>query len=147
MAMYHPHPPFAFNPYIRPPPLGFDGAGFYGAPPSPARFDATVDYPRVGEWLQFAVDANPARVCDGEIYARFGLVLEGAGFRRINELVSNKYVQITAETLKGLEIEVGFGSNILRWAAADCAKAERDHTQAQYQKHMMQASPYEGWNA
>ncbi|KIO25608.1 hypothetical protein M407DRAFT_25103 [Tulasnella calospora MUT 4182] len=143
MAMYHP-PPFAFNPYIRP--LGFDGGGFFGGPPSPARFDMAVEYPRVADWLQFAVDANPTRVSDDETYAHFGPILEKAGFRRINQLVSNKYVQITAETLKGLEIEVGFGSNILRWAAADCAKAERDHTHA-HQKRMMPGPSYEGWSA
>lgn len=145
MAMYPPTA-FGYNPFIRPPGHGYDGVGIYGAPPSPARPEVALNYPQVTTWFESHVDTNPERVSDGESYAHFGPILERAGFRQINQLVSNKDVRVTAETLKGLNIEVGFGTNILQWAAADSAKADCEHARAQHQRWAMQPSAYEGWN-
>ncbi|KIO15670.1 hypothetical protein M407DRAFT_13193, partial [Tulasnella calospora MUT 4182] len=112
MATYPPTP-FGYNPFICPPGHGYDGVGIYGAPPSPAHPEVALNYPWVITWFESHVDTNPERVSDGESYAHFGPILERVGFRWINQLVSNKDVRVTAETLKGLDIKVGFGTNIL----------------------------------
>ncbi|KIO16632.1 hypothetical protein M407DRAFT_12714 [Tulasnella calospora MUT 4182] len=108
------------------PPISY--AHPFDIPPSPIKPSTTVDYPLITDWLENSVESDAGRIRDGQSYLTYGPLLTQAGFYRINELVDNKYV--TVESLQSLGIELGFASNVLRWANDDVQKANRDALRA-----------------